>query len=444
MKILYLFFIFCFLFFSGCSSLANEVDGNVLKIGLITPISVNVDYGPRIRDMINYSVNEINSNGGINGKKIKLFIYDDLCSEAGGASAAKKLIFEDKVKIIFGSACSGATLGAAPIAEENNVIMISTLAQSSDVSIMGDYIFRLTPSSEMIMSRLAEVAYNLGYRKLASITRLTSYTASERKHFIQTFKKLGGEIVLIDSYLPGDEDISQQFLKLKNSDFDSVLILSQNTLGYERMLEQMKKFGISNNDSQFFTNFIMPLKNEDSNYYSFFNGSIYEDYFIAEDSKNYENLINIIDNNFGDDFYTAIPFWGLAISYDIPYMLKEVMIGCSIDDIICIRDNLYSIRNFDGIFNLKKIDENGDGVTESKTFVVGYRDIAFINFGVIGPLTDNSSRYGLPTLNMYNLVTEEINLDAYFNLYRFDSYSDISLGQKIVIIYGDGLVRFEG
>ena len=62
------------------------------------------------------AVEEINAAGGINGRMIELIVEDSKCSAQDAITAYNKLTDVDGVKIILGTSCSGAMLGAAPLA----------------------------------------------------------------------------------------------------------------------------------------------------------------------------------------------------------------------------------------------------------------------------------------------------------------------------------------
>ena len=60
------------------------------------------------------AVDEINAAGGINGRMLELIVEDSKCSAQDAITAYNKLTDVDGVKIILGTSCSGAMLGAAP------------------------------------------------------------------------------------------------------------------------------------------------------------------------------------------------------------------------------------------------------------------------------------------------------------------------------------------
>jgi hypothetical protein len=60
-------------------------------------------------------VEEINAAGGVIGRKIELFIYDDGSDAAKANSFGKRLIQQDKVDIILGASTTGTTMACAAI-----------------------------------------------------------------------------------------------------------------------------------------------------------------------------------------------------------------------------------------------------------------------------------------------------------------------------------------
>ena len=60
------------------------------------------------------AVDEINAAGGINGRMLELIVEDSKCAAQDAITAYNKLTDVDGVKIILGTSCSGAMLGAAP------------------------------------------------------------------------------------------------------------------------------------------------------------------------------------------------------------------------------------------------------------------------------------------------------------------------------------------
>lgn len=367
MKFKLSFILIFILLFSGC----NIFEQGTIKFGFIGPLTGDPSiYGLRVLDMYNLAIEEINLNGGINGKQVELIVYDGKCSKLGGEFAASELIEKHKVKIIFGVPCSDETLGAAPLAEENEVILISSFAQSEKISNAGDFIFRVNPSDYSGFKKLAVHAYDLGYRKVASISEVTAFTSSQRKIFIHEFENLGGEVVLVEGYPKGETDISKYFERLNDFDFDSVLLLAQSYGGYVRMKDSMVSLGFD--DYQLFSNFLIGTDKIYDEHFNFYAGTLFPDNYVDKDSEKSKQLIKKIDLNYNlKSFFSGIPFWGVAASYDLPYIMKKAIERCEFYETSCIKEKLYGISDFSGYFDgFDGFDKNGDGIFEQNIFII--------------------------------------------------------------------------
>ena len=118
----------------------------VVKIGFTGPLTGDTaDIGQNAQAAVSIAVDEINKAGGVLGKQLEVVYEDDTCNGTGGANAVSKLINADKVAALLGPACSGATLGAAPIAEAAKVPELSYCSTNPTISDAGDYIFRDVP-----------------------------------------------------------------------------------------------------------------------------------------------------------------------------------------------------------------------------------------------------------------------------------------------------------
>ena len=97
----------------------------VIKIGATLPLTGDMsNYGVDAKNAIDLAIEEINEVG-INEKIIKISYEDDQCDPKQIVTTVNKLINIDKVKIILGAFCSGATLTAVPITQSNNVFLLS-------------------------------------------------------------------------------------------------------------------------------------------------------------------------------------------------------------------------------------------------------------------------------------------------------------------------------
>ena len=72
-------------------------------------------------------VKKINANGGVLGQQVELLIEDDVCKPEVATNTATKLVSQ-KVDVVLGHICSGATKAALGIYKDSKVIVMSPSA----------------------------------------------------------------------------------------------------------------------------------------------------------------------------------------------------------------------------------------------------------------------------------------------------------------------------
>ena len=149
----------------GCRSSTEPI-----VIGIVGPFSQV--RGRSMRLAAELAVREINDNGGVNGRPLRLSAVDDSAQTASAIRAATVLRDDPSVVAVVGHLTSGTTLAAAPIyhASNNPVVSISPSASNPAVSDAGPYTFRVCPTDAEHGSALAEWARTaLGARRAAVI-----------------------------------------------------------------------------------------------------------------------------------------------------------------------------------------------------------------------------------------------------------------------------------
>lgn len=117
------------------TALHAEEAKNVFKVGVVTELSGSLATGGNVTKRgYDLWAQEVNAKGGIDikGKKypVKLFYADAQSNPASGASAAERLITQEKVDFILGPYSSGVTIAVAPVVEKYKVPMITGSAES--------------------------------------------------------------------------------------------------------------------------------------------------------------------------------------------------------------------------------------------------------------------------------------------------------------------------
>ena len=189
------------------------------------------------------AVEEINAAGGINGRQLKLIVEDSKCAAQDAITAYNKLTDVDGVKIILGATCSSSTLGAAPLAEKEGVILLSASATSPDIASAGDYIFRTAINDLRLGIDMGNTLWVDGVRKIVTITEATDYAEGTRRTAVERFEKLGGSVLAAESYSSDVIDFRSQLTKLFNENPDALLLAAQGEASGGAIIKQARELG---------------------------------------------------------------------------------------------------------------------------------------------------------------------------------------------------------
>jgi len=328
-------------------SYAFTSQGNKEKIvvGSVIPLSGPIAIvGEDLQRGIILAVEEINAEGGIDGKELKVVFEDDQCNPKQTVTAFTKLVEVDGVSAVIGPFCSGSTLAAAPIANLNNVVIVSPGSTSPDITTAGDFVFRVTPSDLFEANFMSEIIKE-DFDKVAVINVNNEWASDMTNVFADSLHE---DITIIQEFNDQDKDVRSQLLRIRETDPEA-LVLFVYPQHYGFVTKQIVELGI---DAQLFAahTFETPT--------SFGLGNDAERYRYATlglpDSTKTEEFFEGFD-----DKYDRQPSVWAALSYDSTRVLAQAMKGCD-SNALCIRDNLYSMEDYQGVSGTKSFDENGD------------------------------------------------------------------------------------
>ena len=231
------------LVFAACGGGGSSQD-EPFKIGVMESVTgPGETYGNVAVRSKQMAVDEINEAGGINGRMLELIVEDSKCSAQDAITAYRKLTDVDEVKIILGTSCSGAMLGAAPLAEEDGVVLFSGLATNPDIADAGDYIFRTSMSDLQLGIDTGNVLWADGARTLATITEATDYAEGVRRTSVDQFVQRGGKLVGEERYASDVTDFRSQLTKLFEQNPDALHIAAQSESSGGTIVKQARELG---------------------------------------------------------------------------------------------------------------------------------------------------------------------------------------------------------
>jgi branched-chain amino acid transport system substrate-binding protein len=206
---------------------------------------IGESYGTVIVQAKQMAVDDINAAGGVDGRPLELVIEDSRCNAQDAITAYRKLTDADQVKIILGTTCSGAMLGAAPLAEAEGVILFSASATSPDLEDAGDYIFRTAINDAKLGVDAGNAMWVDGVRNLVTINENTDYAEGVVKTSVEHFEELGGSVVAVEKYGSDTVDFRTQLTKLIAENPDAILLAAQSEFTGGTIIKQARELGFT-------------------------------------------------------------------------------------------------------------------------------------------------------------------------------------------------------
>jgi branched-chain amino acid transport system substrate-binding protein len=208
-------------------------------------------FGQTTHNGMMLAVNEINDNGGINGKKLKLYTEDDESQKEKVRNVVTKLITQEKVVAVLGEVASSRSIAAAGVCEKYGVPMISPSSTNPRVTVKEDgtvrpNIFRvcfIDPFQGQAMAKFLKE--NLKLSRVAVFRNVKEdYSKGLADYFIKTFTAKGGTIVKDISYSTGDTDFRAQLTAIKAANPQAVFVPGYYTeIGL--ITQQAKEIGLN-------------------------------------------------------------------------------------------------------------------------------------------------------------------------------------------------------
>lgn len=214
---------------------------DVIPIGIIAPY--NTPPGEGLLNAAKLAERDINANGGINGKKLKLIFANDEYKADVGANAYKKLALSDKVVAVVGTASSGVSMAIVDQMARYKIPMISTGAATLQLSDKVaenkerfKYWFRVMHTTDDIAESVGDFIVNYfhkerGYTKGAILSENAVWAQGVLPTIKENMEAGGIEIVAEEFFDLDTKDFKPMLTKINRSDAEFILDLSSHVDG---------------------------------------------------------------------------------------------------------------------------------------------------------------------------------------------------------------------
>jgi branched-chain amino acid transport system substrate-binding protein len=230
---------------------AQSLSGREITLGAIVPSSGPfAEWGRTNTVTLKMLEKQVNDAGGVDGAKLKLFVYDDSARPAQATNSLRKLAGDDKVLATAGPLTSSAAEVAFPVANQMKVVATSQASSKPGVAKANrPWAFRNT-IDEGILAKTT-VPYFKKTFNIASVAVIfdakdaTAATVGSR--IMPAVLKENGITIANEndllSFNTGDLDVSAQVTKMKSLNPDGVVVSADYSQAIT-VIREMKRQGL--------------------------------------------------------------------------------------------------------------------------------------------------------------------------------------------------------
>ena len=208
-------------------SVASNVHAADIKIGVAEALSGGAaQYGTSIRNGFTLAAEEINAAGGINGDKIALVVEDEQGKKEEAINAFKKLLFQDKVVMLFGPTLSNSAQAADPIAQASKTVVFGTSNTADGITSIGNFVFRNSVTeADVLPVTIRTAVKNAKIKKVAVLYGNDDvFTKSGYDNFKKALDDQKLPVTTTETFAKGDVDFKAQLTKIKATNPDAVVL----------------------------------------------------------------------------------------------------------------------------------------------------------------------------------------------------------------------------
>src|SRR5690606_17975023 len=219
---------------------------DTIKIGIPQPMTgPNTQYGTQIQAGALTAIETINAKGGVKGKKLEPILIDDGCEPKQAVPAANRVV-NSGAKFAVAHACSGVTVPAVNVYEQEGIVAITPGATSplvTDTTKPPCFFRTIGRDDQQGPFAARYIANTLKPKKVAVLHDKQTYGSGVATQVKETLEKNKVNVVMFEGINVGDSDYSAVITKLKTAGVDLVYFGGYHTeLGL--LLRQSREQGL--------------------------------------------------------------------------------------------------------------------------------------------------------------------------------------------------------
>jgi len=216
-----------FIFINGCQDDGKVNYSNDIKIGFIAPLTGPVaDLGAEMFNSAKLAIEH--SKEQFPNINFVLLAQDDGMNATQAATKAKSLVDQDGSLILIGAGTTGQVKAEISAIKGRNVPLITPTATESNLTELGNYIFRVIPSNRAQAEAIVEFLTKKGIKNVGILFQLNDdYSIDLRGEFKKFFSNSNNKILLEVGFESDETDFKAQLSKMKNMKIDGIICFAQ-------------------------------------------------------------------------------------------------------------------------------------------------------------------------------------------------------------------------
>jgi branched-chain amino acid transport system substrate-binding protein len=187
-----------------------------LKIGAFLSVTGAASYlGSGEMKTLELYTDLINKAGGVDGRKIELYAYDDETDAARANTLVKRMINNDKVHAIIGGSTTGTTMSGVPLAERAGIPMLSLAGGSVIIDPIKKFVFKMNHTDATAVTKVYDHMLSQGIKNIGIIAGTDAFGRAALVAAQKIAPEKGMKILREESFNPKDTDMTAQLTKLR-------------------------------------------------------------------------------------------------------------------------------------------------------------------------------------------------------------------------------------
>ena len=198
--------------------------GEPIKIGAVFSITGPASFlGEPERNSALMFEEQVNAAGGINGRPVKIIIYDTEGDATKTKNRIERLIKKDKVIAIIGPSRSGSSMAVIPVIEKAQILQISAAAAIQIVQPVKKWVFKTPQTDTSAVEAIYTHMKKDGLTKVALLTGSTGFGGAGRAQLKLVSERMGITIVADEVFGPKDTSVMAQLTKIRGTDAQAII-----------------------------------------------------------------------------------------------------------------------------------------------------------------------------------------------------------------------------